>query len=68
MPRRGDRLERTEADVFAEQDVDRAASARQRSRVALEQRPHRFGVVVVVVCEGDAAQPTARVDRGRQSR
>ena len=67
VPGGGHRLERAEAHVFAEQDVDRAAAARERRRVAFEQRLDRFGVVVVIVGERHPAQPAAVVDRGGQA-
>ena len=68
VTRSGHGLERSEAHVLAEQHVDRAAPARQRRRVALEQRTDSFGVVVMIVGQHHPSQPAAGIDGGTRAR
>ena len=57
-----DRLEQAEAGALHEQHVDLTATSRDRGGTAREHGRERFGVVMVVVCEHDAAEAAALGD------
>ena len=60
-------LERSDARTVAQQRVRSAASGSQRSREALAQPHRRFRMIGVIVGEEDPAEPTALLDRRRES-